>query len=176
VAVATTFVEHSFPAARAAVLAGSVVAGRATQTSDLDIVVVTDDDKAPWRGSDLVSGWPVEYFVHTQMTMSAFLEKDVRLRRPAMLRMWSEGVLLLDLDGTGSTIRRRARELFARGYLAPRPEELRKLRYQVTDLLADLEGDAAGPESFFIAPTLAFALCHLKLLYVANGYAQDVGP
>jgi hypothetical protein len=48
--------------------------------------------------------------------------------------------------------------------LAPRPEELRKLRYQFTDLPADLEGDASGPESFFVAPTLAFALCHLKLL------------
>ena len=42
-----------------------------------------------------------------------------------------------------------------RSDLAPRPEELRKLRYQVTDSPADLEGDASGPESFFVAPTVA---------------------
>jgi len=70
-----------------------------------------------------------------------------------MLRMWSEGVLILDLDGTGAELKRRAQQLFAAGYRPVSPEELLKLRYQINDLLVDLEGDSSGPDSVIVAAT-----------------------
>jgi len=45
---ARAFVEYSFPACDAAFVAGSAVRGEATTTSDLDIVIVTRDVKAPF--------------------------------------------------------------------------------------------------------------------------------
>lgn len=62
---AHAFVAHRFPNCSAAFLAGSVVRGEATSTSDLDIVIVGDDIRAPYRESFHELSWPIETFVHT---------------------------------------------------------------------------------------------------------------
>jgi hypothetical protein len=162
---AASLLQQRFPGAQAAVLAGSVVAGTPTSTSDLDVVVVIpDEDDVPWRESFTHAGWPVELFVHSERTLRDFFDRDVRQRRPSMIRMWLQGRLLADADGIGSTLKSDARRLFDAGYGGADDKELRKLRYLATDLLKDLEGEPLGPESAFVAPTLAVALCHLRLL------------
>lgn len=153
-----------FPDAHVVLVSGSVIAGRGTATSDLDVVVVQETDDVPYRRSLTFEGWPVEVFVHSRGTMEEFFAKDVREGRPSMLRIWSEGVLVVDFYGQGAELQQVAREMFDRGYPAPAQRTLDKLRYQVTDLLEDLEGDPSGEESLFIAPTLGMALCHLRLL------------
>jgi predicted nucleotidyltransferase len=54
--VAHRFVTERFPDAIAAFLGGSVIAGDATATSDLDIMVVTAHEGAPFRESFVEGG------------------------------------------------------------------------------------------------------------------------
>jgi predicted nucleotidyltransferase len=66
VVVAECLVMQRFPEARAAWLGGSVAAGEQTSTSDLDITVLLGGPPAPFRSSEVVDGWPVEFFVQTE--------------------------------------------------------------------------------------------------------------
>jgi hypothetical protein len=163
-AVALDAVLARYPDALVIVLAGSVVGGIPTSTSDLDVVVLLEADGLPRRESFTAEDWPIELFAHSPTTMRAFFEKDVLLRRPSMIRIWASGRVLHDTDGLGVAVQQEAQRLLEARYGGPSPAEVRKLRYLVTDLLDDLIGDPTGDESVFVAPTLAIALCHLKLL------------
>ena len=65
---ARAVVDEHHPAARAAFLGGSVLTGRRTPLSDLDIVVLLHGSPAPYRSSLRHGEWPVEMFVHTEAT------------------------------------------------------------------------------------------------------------
>ena len=81
---ARAFLQAYFPDCLAALLAGSVVRGEATSTSDLDIVIFTERDNAPYRKSFEAYGWPIEAFVYTPSTYGDFFAGDVRRRRPSL--------------------------------------------------------------------------------------------
>lgn len=61
---AERFIKKRFPYCQGAVLAGSVVRGEETATSDLDIVVFEKNLTSSYRESLIEFGWPIEIFVH----------------------------------------------------------------------------------------------------------------
>lgn len=73
---ARKIVEQHFPSCTGAVLAGSVVRGKATNTSDLDIVIFDKKLPASYRTSFNSFGWPVEAFVHNSESYKFFFESD----------------------------------------------------------------------------------------------------
>lgn len=167
VATARRLVADRFPDARAAWLAGSVVTGTATPTSDLDITVLLPGPPAPFRESLEYDGWPVELFVHSRESVARWLAKDLERRRPTLARLISTGVVLLDVDGAGSAL---AEE--CAGILAARPGPLPdadrdSMRYGLTDLLDDL-ADAHDPA---VAAAVGFATWEAAahLLLAADG-------
>lgn len=141
---ARALVAVRFPGARAAWLAGSVVAGTATPTSDLDVTVLLPGPPAPFRESLVHAGWPVELFVHTAGSVDRWLAKDRERRRPTLGRLIGEGRLLLDVDGTGAAVAQRWRAFLAAGPGPLSAGERDALRYGLTDLLDDLV-DATTP-------------------------------
>ena len=142
--VARALVAGRFPEARAAWLAGSVVAGTATPTSDLDLTVLLPGRPAPFRESLVHDGWPVELFVHTAGSVDHWLAKDRARRRPTLGRLIGEGRLLLDVDGAGAAVAGRCRAFLAAGPEPLSDGDRDALRYGLTDLLDDL-ADAAAP-------------------------------
>ena len=67
-------VNDRFPAAVQAWLAGSVVRGTATATSDLDIdITVLDETAVVHRESLRFEGWPVELFVNCEAGIRLFV-------------------------------------------------------------------------------------------------------
>ncbi|NIK60154.1 nucleotidyltransferase domain-containing protein [Kribbella shirazensis] len=141
--LARQLVQELYPDARAAWLGGSVVRGDAGPTSDLDITVLLDGPPAPRRTSLEYGGWPVELFVHTEKSLRHFADKDQARRQPTMMRLVGESVVLVDIDGSGARLQQ---EFLAEVAAGPEPlsaDELRQLRYGITDLLDDLAG-AAG--------------------------------
>jgi predicted nucleotidyltransferase len=60
-----------YPQANAIFLAGSVVRGEGTSTSDLDLVVVFDHLSCAYRDSYFYEKQPVEAFVHDPQTFFA---------------------------------------------------------------------------------------------------------
>ncbi|MFD5237312.1 nucleotidyltransferase domain-containing protein [Streptomyces tendae] len=151
---ARAVVDEHHPEARAAFLGGSVVTGRRTATSDLDIVVLLHGTPAPYRASLQYAGWPVEMFVHTEATWHAYVERELLKRRSPLLWMCADGLLLFDIDGLGARLAAQARKLTAAGPPPVSAEEIDDRRYAITDLLDDLLGSDDRSERLFIATEL----------------------
>lgn len=160
---AQRFVMARFPECHAAFLAGSVVRGDATSTSDLDIVVVIDHPEAPFRESLLFEGWPVEIFVHTSESVRRYFASDAERRMPSLPVMVVEGAVLVNQAGAADALRAEAQTLLAAGPAPLDAQALTNQRYFVTDLLDDFEGSAVHAESFFIAAELAVRAIDLWL-------------
>ena len=136
VGLAHRIVADRFPAARAAVLGGSVSAGRATATSDLDIVVVVDGPPAPYRETIRVDGVPVELFVHTEESLVFWFARDRDAGSCTLAHMLATGLPL-----AGDHVQRmqeQARAHLAAGPAAWTAQHLQYRRYALTDALDDL--------------------------------------
>lgn len=138
-AAARAFVAGRFPDARAAYLAGSVAAGRATASSDLDIVVVQGRDEAEtFRESLRYDGHLVELFAHTAATYRELWDADVASRRCSMPQMYAGGVILVSRDGFAEARQAEAALLVEGGPPAMDPAAVETARYLLTDALDDL--------------------------------------
>jgi hypothetical protein len=166
-------VEERFAGAVVAILAGSVAMGRATATSDLDLIVVAPEDpEVPYRESFHAHGWPVEAFIHDERSIEGFFRHDARTGECALATMISTGIVIRD-DRSASRLRRRAQAAIDAGPPAVTEDDVRDLRYTVTDLLDDLRGDNDGDESLLIGPSLASEVATLFL--TINGAWRSEG-
>lgn len=153
-AAARDFVRERYPEALAAFLGGSTARGEGTATSDLDIVLVLPEP-ARVRGENLLwGGWPVELFVHTGESVTAFMEFDRSRGSGTTAFMCATGAVLHDRDGTAARLREAARRSLAAGPPPATPEQLERARYEVTDLRDDLLGATDEDELLVIATTL----------------------
>jgi predicted nucleotidyltransferase len=157
VEAARSFIQTNYPLCRAAFLAGSVIRGEGTDTSDLDIVIIDDNEKQSHRETVFHQGWLIEAFVHTTNTYPLFFESDKKRGRPSLPRMCAEGLILKD-DGTAEKIKLEAKTLIEKGPDPLTEEEIRIKRYSITDQLMDFEGSTRPEEDLFIAGSLAWQL------------------
>ncbi|MFD4018372.1 nucleotidyltransferase domain-containing protein [Streptomyces sindenensis] len=162
--VARACVLERHPDAHAAFLGGSVLTSRRTARSDLDVVVLLDGAPAPYRENLRYGGWPVELFAHTEDSWHSFVIPEIAQRRSPLLWMCADGVLLLDVDGTGARIAETAKRLAAAG---PPPATVTKLedaRYALTDLLDDFAAVTDAGERLFVVAELVRRTGELALL------------
>lgn len=150
---ATNYIQTHYPACNAALLAGSVVRGQETETSDLDIVIFDKDLPSAYRSSILFEGWPIELFVHNFSTYKDFFKSDAERARPSLIRMVAEGLPIRDC-GMLNGIKEEASAILIEGPVEWTEEVIRTKRYIVTDLLDDFIG-ARREEGLFIAGALA---------------------
>lgn len=135
-------------------MAGSVVRGEATETSDLDIVIFDKNLNSSYRESLIDFGWNIEVFVHNLISYKEFFKSDYERARPSMPRMVSEGIVLKD-NGIIESIKNEAKELLAKGPEKWSTETIKTKRYFITDTLDDFIGCNYRAEEIFIANTLA---------------------
>lgn len=151
---ARQFLTKYFSACEGALLAGSVVRGEATETSDLDIVVFVNNREGSYRESIVDYGWPIEVFVHSFTSYKQYFESDCQRARPTLPKMVSEGIILKD-EGRMDSIKQEARELLEKGPEEWPFETINTKRYFITDALHDFIGSSNRAEEIFIANTLA---------------------
>lgn len=108
------FINKQFPNCQGALLAGSVVRGEATETSDLDIIIFDKNICAFYRESLIDIGWSREVFVHDLTSYKLFFESDRKRARPSLPWMVSEGIILKD-DGIVESIKKEAHDLLENG-------------------------------------------------------------
>lgn len=154
VEAAERFVNTLFPECEGAILAGSVVRGEATETSDLDIIVFDNKMESSYRESIIKFGWPVELFVHNLLSYKSFFKSDCERARPSLPRMVSEGIVLKDI-GIVTSMKKEAIELLENGPAEWSQETIKIKRYFITDTLDDFIGCNNPGEEIFIANTLA---------------------
>jgi hypothetical protein len=153
-AAARAVAEEMIPAARWAVLAGSVLTHERTAGSDLDIVAcLPDGADLPYRRSARSHGWPVELFVHDQASLELYLAKDVTARRPALHRMLATGHVVAGDAAAAAQVRNRCAAVLARGPAQLDDADVDRLRYGLTDLLDDLEHSRDPAEGLVVAAT-----------------------
>ena len=154
---AKRFITEKFADCQAALLAGSVIRGEETATSDLDIVVFDEKIESAYRESLIEYGWPIEVFVHNFSSYKVFFMEDCERARPSLPRMVSEGIILFD-SGVVSLIKEEANELLKKGPEVWSIKTIEMKRYMITDALDDLIGSTNRAEEIFIANTLADAI------------------
>lgn len=164
---ASKFVETYFPNCDVAYLAGSVVRGEETESSDLDIIIIDSSVGDSYRQSLTEFGWPIEVFVHNMFTYKNYFKENIDRARPSLPQMCAEGIILHD-SGHASRIKNEALQLLKAGPTPWKTIEIEKARYHLTDLLNDLEGSTNALEDLFIVSKLA-DLTHEFVLRV-NGH------
>lgn len=159
---AERFVASHFPACQAAILAGSVVQGGSTDTSDLDIVIMDESASIPFRRTYKSSGWVIEAFVLTKETYRYFFDQAIECAIPSLLRMCAEGVVIRGHQAALSLADEARRDLLA-GPPAWSRKELDQARYEIGEALHDLLGTDHHGEGLFIAAKLAEGLAAFAL-------------
>ena len=151
---AQQFIAQYFPHCDGALLAGSVVRGEATETSDLDIVVFDHTRMASYRESIVAFGWAIEVFVHNLTSYKQYFHEDYKRARPSMPRMVSEGIVLKD-NGILDGIKNEAKLLLDKGPEEWTEQTVKIKQYFITDALDDFIGCSNKAEELFIANALA---------------------
>jgi hypothetical protein len=128
-----------YPDARVIFLAGSLLRGEGTPYSDLDLVVIFDRLPSAYRESFSFQGFPVEAFVHDPETLNYFLyEVDRPTGIPSLAQMILEGVEVPQASEFSQSLKQLAASVME---LRPPPlsdEDIRKLRYSITNLVDDI--------------------------------------
>ena len=127
-----------YAGARVIFLAGSVMRGEATETSDLDIVVVFESLPNAYREAFTFGGWPVEVFVHDTETLRRFFDADRRRGLPALMRMVIEGTEVPEACELSAELKRTASEVYEAGPPQLDADEMRLRRYRLTDWVDDI--------------------------------------
>ncbi|ARI79050.1 nucleotidyltransferase domain-containing protein [Halobacillus mangrovi] len=151
---ARKFVNNHFPECQAALLAGSVVRGEGTETSDLDIVVFDERLPSSYRESLYEYGWPIEVFAHNFTSYKEFYKSDIERARPSLPRMVAEGIIIKK-DVRVKVLKQEAAQILEQGPAPWTEEDIRSKRYFLTDTLDDFIGCEDRAEGMFIAQTLA---------------------
>lgn len=142
--------------ARVVFLAGSVVRGEATPTSDLDLVVVYERLPHAYREAFLHAGWPVETFVHDPETLAHYFEADRRRGIPSLARMVSEGIEIPESSPFSGGLKRLASQLLEAGPPRWDKAELMTRRYRLSDWVDDIRHPRT-PEELVASGTFLYA-------------------
>lgn len=151
---AARFVSEHFPLADAAFLGGSVTTAEATDSSDLDVLVVLPRrwSKAAFVETTRFEGQLVEVFAYGPDALPMWLERGRDQRRPVLDKLIGEGVPLTGgvvADSLGDDSRRVLRE----GPPEPDPAELRSRAYSLSAVLDDLVDATDVGERFVLTAT-----------------------
>ncbi|MGI8314234.1 nucleotidyltransferase domain-containing protein [Halobacillus mangrovi] len=147
---ARQFVSTHYPDCSIALLSGSVVSGRATPASDLDIIII---DKSSFRKSYLFHGVPVEAFVHNDESLDLQFFIEQQEGTPLITRMCAEGVVLK--GGTeAEDLVEKGKVRLAEGPSAFPAHKMDEYRYILSDLLDDLEGSQVWQEDIYTVSAL----------------------
>src|SRR5215218_3832381 len=135
-----------YAGARVLFLAGSVMRGEATQTSDLDIVVVFEELADAYREAFTFEGWPVEAFVNDVDSLRYFYGRERKRGLPSLMRMVIEGSEVPEASEFSAGLKREASEAYEAGPFPFDDVELQLRRYRLTDWIDDIRFPRSGEE------------------------------
>lgn len=151
--VANNFVTQFYPNCLGAILAGSIVRGEGTSTSDLDIVIFDKNIQSSFRESLYLDEWPIEVFAHNLTSYKHYFEVDCERAKPSLPKMVAEG-LVLKGQGVLSPIQEEARVLLSNGPRKWSKATITMKRYFLTDVLDDFIGCTNTQEELFVVHSL----------------------
>lgn len=146
-AVAAEIVAAKYPESRVVFLAGSVMRGEGTETSDLDLVVIFDRLPQAYRESFIFDGWPIEAFVHDPETLRYFFDEiDRPSGIPSLPSMVVEGLEVPQRNELSMLLKQLAQTTIENGPPTWGERELQNSRYIITDLVEDIRSPRSRNE------------------------------
>ncbi len=162
-----------FPDALGGLVAGSTARGDDTPSSDLDLIVLLAGRPAPMRRTERVQGRLVEFFVHTEDSFVAFVDRERLLRRSPLLHMCAQGLVIRDDDGRLARLQDLARDRCSTGPAGLTGDELDDRRYRLTALLDDLTDETDPVDRAALAAAVFTDVADLAL--VSRGHWTGTG-
>jgi hypothetical protein len=162
-----------FPDAVGGLVAGSTARGDDTPFSDLDLIVLLSGRPAPMRSTERAQGRLVEFFVHTEESFVAFIDRERRLRRSPLLHMCAHGLIVRDDDGRLARLQDLARDRWATGPAGLTDDEFEDRRYRLTALLDDLADETNPADRSALAAAVFTDVADLAL--VSRGHWSGTG-
>lgn len=174
--IAETVRGSRYPGAAVVMAAGSLVRGVGTAYSDLDLVVIFEHLEGAYRESFREADLPVEAFVHDPETVHYFLmDVDRPSGIPSLAQMILDGVELPAATPLSRSVKDLARIVMAAGPPRLGADDVRRLRYAITDIVDDLRAPRSEHELTATAADLYSALANYYLrtkgLWSAKGKA-----
>ncbi|CDZ41126.1 nucleotidyltransferase domain-containing protein [Neorhizobium galegae] len=152
------FLSARFADADFAFVAGSIMRGTGTPSSNIDLVVLHSTLPHAHRESEVFEGVPFEALVHDDGTLRWFLEADVEAGRPVLIRMVMEGAPIGPRPQRADALRREAEALLIKGPPPLDREALDRMRYVISSMLIDLADERPEFERVAIGAALYQAL------------------
>lgn len=147
--VAGELFAKEFGDANVLLLAGSVVRGEGTASSDLDVVVLYEHLPAANRNSFEFGGWPIEAFIHDLETLRYFIEKvDGTAGVPSLASMVVQGVEIPKGTALSDEAKKFAEKSLCQGPAAWSTREIDQSRYQISDLIDDMSAPRSTAELY----------------------------
>jgi hypothetical protein len=158
--VTKEIIGHKYPAAKVVFLAGSIVRGEGTPYSDLDLVVIFEKLPNAYRESFHFQGFPIEAFVHDPETLNHFLhEIDRPSGIPSLAQMILEGIEVPEPSEFSQSLKHLAASAIESRPPQLSDEDVRKLRYNITNLVDDIRQPHSNDELVASGAVLYEALC-----------------
>ncbi len=169
---AKIILSERYPDAQFGIAAGSIVLGKGTVASDLDLVIIFSQITAAFRESFIFNGMPVEAFIHDYETIQAFMDEDYNAHA-AIIHMVASGQIIPSQDETAIKLKEYASALMKKGPEQTDQTKIKALRYFISDKIDDLRGERSAEEQRAILYALYPQIGELALRqaekFVANG-------
>jgi hypothetical protein len=174
IAIANAVYRERYSDAQALFLAGSLIRGEGTSTSDLDLVVVFKQLQAAYRESFLFGQRRVEAFVHDPETLRYFFANvDGVSGVPSLQAMVSEGIEIPRPTQLSQSLKELAKQIIAGGPPPWEKSEIDASRYMITNLIDDLREPRSRAEQTACASTLYSAIANHYLRTRGQWSAKD---
>jgi|GEM_PF-262551 GNAT superfamily N-acetyltransferase/predicted nucleotidyltransferase len=153
--VAEQLLSSRYKGADVAFVAGSFRRGEATESSDIDLVVIFPKLEKAYRESFIYNDWPIEAFVHDPETLNYFFwEVDAKDGTPSLPYMVVEGQPIPESHPLVYSLKSLADRVLDSGPPLFSEDQLRNARYGIGDLLDDLK----SPRNTFEEKTIVAKL------------------
>jgi len=161
--VAKQYLQQHYPHATAALLGGSAVHGQFHERSDLDLVIIDPETDVSFHEVVHFKGWTIDTFVFYEEVISDFFALNADRGIPTLQKICATGVVLCNVDGAADTLKAEAVKSYTRGPTAWTLDELNDARYQLTDVLLDLEATTVWMESWVLSSRLIWQTIEFAL-------------
>ncbi|QQK79021.1 nucleotidyltransferase domain-containing protein [Salicibibacter cibi] len=145
------FIEQFFPRCEIAILGGSAAQKTITEQSDLDIVIMDDTAPNSYRECFYCFDWNIEAFVFQPHSLAFAFDMSRLEGIPTVPRLCADGIILKDDPISGAKIQEMAGQCLRKGPLKWSENQQRQMRFMITNVLDDLNGDHDGKERLFSA-------------------------
>ena len=146
--VANNFVKEHHPKAKVAFAAGSMHRGEHKPHSDIDLVVLYDNQDLPeaYRESFDYQGWPIELFCQNANAFAYFIQKDREIAQCVIMHMVASGVIIPESNHEGLKLQEQAKAYIKAGPNPMQPHEIDFERYMISDMVDDLRDERSSEE------------------------------